>query len=107
MIPDTEVSGTWATPQNILVILAHPDDPEFFCGATLARWARAGHDILYYLLTCGDKGRNDHNRNIPGDQLCVLRHEEERAAAAVLGVNEVHFMDRDDGYLIPDLNLRG
>ncbi len=26
----------WDSPKNILVILAHPDDPEFFCGATLA-----------------------------------------------------------------------
>jgi LmbE family N-acetylglucosaminyl deacetylase len=98
--------GTWDTPQQILVILAHPDDPEFFCGATLARWARAGHEIAYYILTCGDKGRNDHNLQIPGDQLCALRHTEELAAAAVLGVKEVHFLDKDDGYLVPDMNLR-
>ncbi len=65
---------SWPEKQNILVILAHPDDPEFFCGGTLARWARAGHHITYYLLTCGDKGRNDHNQDIPGDELCDLRH---------------------------------
>ena len=39
----------WEKPQKILVILAHPDDPEFFCGATLARWARAGHNIIYHI----------------------------------------------------------
>ena len=49
----------WTSPQNILVILAHPDDPEFFCGATLAKWAQEGHHITYVLLTCGDKGFND------------------------------------------------
>jgi LmbE family N-acetylglucosaminyl deacetylase len=101
-----DLSANWPEKQRILVILAHPDDPEFFCGATLTRWARAGHEIIYYLLTCGDKGRNDNNRHIPGDQLCALRHEEERAAAAVLGTKEVYFLDRDDGYLVPDLKLR-
>jgi LmbE family N-acetylglucosaminyl deacetylase len=102
----SDPSATWPEKQHILVILAHPDDPEFFCGATLARWAAAGHEISYSLLTCGDKGRNDHNRHIPGEELCALRHTEEHAAAAVLGVKEVHFLDREDGYLVPDLNLR-
>lgn len=98
--------GTWEEKQKILVILAHPDDPEFFCGATLARWAQAGHEISYYLLTCGDKGRNEHNLHIPDNELCALRHLEQRAAAAVLGVKDVHFMDREDGYIVPDLELR-
>src|SRR5258706_14115368 len=52
----TEQTDHWEASQKILVILAHPDDPEFFCDATLARWARAGHEITYYLLTCGVKG---------------------------------------------------
>jgi len=105
MAPE-ENPGSWLEPQNILVILAHPDDPEFFCGGTLARWARDGHHIQYYLLTCGDKGRNDHNKDIPGDELCDLRHQEEQAAASALGVEAVHFLDREDGTLVPDLDLR-
>jgi LmbE family N-acetylglucosaminyl deacetylase len=100
-------SDTWDSPQNILVILAHPDDPEFFCGATLARWARAGHHITYQLLTCGDKGFNEYTPSdmIP-DALCAIRHEEQIAAAQVIGVEAVHFMECPDGYLVPDLNLR-
>ena len=101
-----DISAKWPEKQRILVILAHPDDPEFFCGATLARWAKAGHEISYFLLTCGDKGRNDNNRHIPGDELCALRHDEERAAANVLGVREVNFLDKEDGYLVADLALR-
>jgi LmbE family N-acetylglucosaminyl deacetylase len=101
-----DLSANWPEKQKILVILAHPDDPEFFCGGTLAHWARAGHEISYYLLTCGDKGRNDANRHIPGDELCALRHQEQRAAADVLGVKEVHFLDREDGYVVADLALR-
>jgi len=98
--------GTWDSLQRILVILAHPDDPEFFCGATLAKWAQAGHEIIYILLTCGDKGRNDYNKHIPGNELCALRHREQRAAAQVIGAKEVHFLDYQDGCLVPDVDLR-
>src|SRR5919108_2539900 len=98
---------TWDSPKHILVVLAHPDDPEFFCGATLALWARAGHRITYQLLTCGDKGFNDSTPpDMTPDALCAIRQEEQVAAAKVIGVDEVHFMDCADGYLIPDLNLR-
>lgn len=103
---ETTPPGIWTKTQKILVILAHPDDPEFFCGATLARWAQAGHEITYYLFTCGDKGRNDDNLDIEDNELCALRHVEQRAAAAVLGIKAVHFLDKDDGYLVPDLDLR-
>ena len=99
--------GIWDTPKHILVILAHPDDPEFFCGATLAKWARAGHKITYTLLTCGDKGFNDNTpKEMTSSDLCALRHDEQRAAANVIGAQAVHFLDLEDGYLIPSLDLR-
>jgi LmbE family N-acetylglucosaminyl deacetylase len=101
------LSDNWDSPQNILVILAHPDDPEFFCGATLAKWARAGHHITYQILTCGDKGFNESTASgMTPDALCVIRHEEQLAAAKVIGAEAVHFMDCPDGYLVPDLDLR-
>jgi LmbE family N-acetylglucosaminyl deacetylase len=99
-----DIPDNWETPQHILVILAHPDDPEFFCGGTIARWTHAGHRVSYCLLTCGDKGTKD--RSITTDALCNLRQQEQRAAAAILGVEDVRFMDHPDGYLVPDLNLR-
>jgi LmbE family N-acetylglucosaminyl deacetylase len=99
-----EHPGVWEEKQRILVILAHPDDPEFFCGATLARWARAGHTIDYYLMTCGDKGASDPDTN--PTQLCARRHTEQRAAAKIIGARDVHFMDLPDGYLEPGINLR-
>src|SRR5512140_3777515 len=108
MQPDTSAPGSWNEPKNILVILAHPDDPEFFCGATLAYWARAGHSVTYYLLTCGDKGYNDRTKveDISSDDLCALRHEEQAAAAKVIGAQAVYFLERPDGYLVPDMELR-
>lgn len=94
----------WETPQRILVILAHPDDPEFFCGATLAKWASAGHYLSYGLLTCGDKGTKD--RNLSTAELCSIRQHEQRAAASVIGIQKVTFLNYEDGYLVPDLKLR-
>lgn len=97
----------WSSAQNILVILAHPDDPEFFCGATLARWARAGHRITYCLLCCGDKGWNPSTPpDMTSKDLCAIRRGEQQRAAQVLGVDVVEFLDRHDGYLVPDLPLR-
>lgn len=103
----TEQTDRWETPQKILVILAHPDDPEFFCGGTLAHWARAGHEITYVLLTCGDKGFNPATHaDMTPEILCGIRYEEQQNAAKVIGVKAVHFLDRADGYLTPDLDLR-
>ena len=103
----TDIPDSWPVPQNILVVLAHPDDPEFFCGATLARWARAGHDIQYQLLTCGDKGWNPTTPSeMTPEALCALRHEEQSRAAKIIGVRAVHFLDLPDGYLVPSIDLR-
>jgi LmbE family N-acetylglucosaminyl deacetylase len=101
--PDKSPDG-WEFPQSILVVLAHPDDPEFFCGATTARWVRVGHYVSYCIITCGDKGSKD--LSIESDVLCSIRQEEQRAAAKVLGVDEVKFLNYPDGYLFPDINLR-
>lgn len=98
------VSDNWETPQRVLVILAHPDDPEFFCGGTLARWVAAGHQVRYCLLTCGDKGSD--NRDLSSEELCAVRLDEQRAAAKVLGIEAVRFLEHEDGYLVADLNLR-
>ena len=108
MTPDITPPDNWDSPKNILVILAHPDDPEFFCGASLGKWARAGHHITYLLLTCGDKGFNDGTTlaNMTPEKLCGIRHEEQHAAADVIGAKAVHFMDVEDGYLVPDIKLR-
>jgi LmbE family N-acetylglucosaminyl deacetylase len=102
--PPEPSPDAWEKPQKILVLLAHPDDPEFFCGATLVKWAKAGHEITYCLITCGDKGTNDPT--ITREELCGRRVEEQKAAAAVIGAKKVRFMGYPDGYVVPDLGLR-
>ena len=101
---ETSLPDQWEKPQRILVILAHPDDPEFFCGATIARWTAAGHTVTYCMLTCGDKGTKD--REITPEMLSSRRQSEQIAAAAVLGVRHVRFLNYPDGYLTADLHLR-
>jgi LmbE family N-acetylglucosaminyl deacetylase len=94
----------WESPQTILCILAHPDDPEFFMGATIARWTSQGHTVHYCLLTRGDKGVRDNT----ADPLALAkeREVEQRKAGDVLGVKDIQFLDYQDGYLVPDLAVR-
>lgn len=92
------------TPNRVLVVLAHPDDPEFYCGGTIARWAASGRHITYCLLTRGDKGSDDDS--LSTQELAEIREVEQRAAAKTLGVHEVMFLDELDGYVLPTLDLR-
>ncbi len=92
------------TLTRVMGIFAHPDDPEFFCGGTFARWAAEGRHITFVLATSGDKGSND--RAITSEELLSVRETEERAAAARLGVKEVIFLRHPDGELQPTLELR-
>ncbi len=94
----------WTSGKKILVILAHPDDPEFFCGAMLARWCKQGHEVRYCLLTKGQKGAPDLLKT--PEELGELRVEEQKAAAASLGVKSVEFLDYVDGEVLPDLAMR-
>jgi LmbE family N-acetylglucosaminyl deacetylase len=94
----------WNHPQKILILLAHPDDPEFFMGGTVARWAQEGHEIHYCLFTRGDKGANDC-RVVP-EELARKRVLEQEAAANILRVKSVTFLNYEDGFLYPDLPAR-
>ncbi len=70
-------------PASALAIGAHPDDVEFGCGGTLAKWAASGCVLHHLVLTDGSKGTWDVGADLPG--LVATRQEEQRAAAAALG----------------------
>jgi LmbE family N-acetylglucosaminyl deacetylase len=91
--------------RRVLLIGAHPDDPEFSSGGTTALWTRAGLEVIFVVATSGDKGTPD--KEMTGDRLSRMREDEERAAAARLGVTEVVFLRFPDGELTPSLELRG
>jgi LmbE family N-acetylglucosaminyl deacetylase len=80
-----------------MVIMAHPDDPEFFCGGTIALLGQQGVDVSYLLLTRGEKGSDDL---VLDDQALIeTRRQEQRAAARRLGVRDIRFLDYRDGEL--------
>jgi len=93
------------TPRRVMVIAAHPDDAEFGCGATVAKWVREGATAFYLICTNGDKGSDEPN--ISSEELAALREKEQRAAAAAIGVSEVAFLPRRDGELIYSIEFRG
>lgn len=89
---------------RILAVFAHPDDPEFSLAGSAARWTDEGAQVTYCVVTNGAAGSNDPNQDL--DELVQLRQAEQRAAAAVLGVQEVLFLGYADGTLQPTLELR-
>lgn len=82
---------------RILAITAHPDDADVHAGGTLARWADEGHEIHLVVLTGGDKGHDDPRMS--REDVIALRRREQRAAAAILGVQRVTFLEYEDGDL--------
>jgi LmbE family N-acetylglucosaminyl deacetylase len=95
------------TPKRALAIGAHPDDVEFGCGATLAKWAADGCEIFHLVLTDGSKGTWDGS--VDTAQLVVTRQHEQREASIALGGrggNHVAFLGWIDGELESGLRQR-
>jgi LmbE family N-acetylglucosaminyl deacetylase len=91
-------------PRRVLAVGAHPDDIEFGCGATLAKWSDAGAEVHLCICTDGSKGTWDPDATLP--TLVTTREEEQRDAAKVLGATGVRFLRRIDGELVNDLATR-
>ncbi len=81
----------------MLVVVAHPDDAEFGCAGSVARWVAGGVEVFYCVLTNGDKGSDDPA--MTPARLAGIREAEQREAARVLGVREVVFLGYPDGEL--------
>jgi len=86
------------TPTSALAIAAHPDDVEFGCGGTLAKWSADGCVVHHLICTDGSKGSwNPHEDT---GALVAQRQEEQRAAAKALGATgDVVFLGHIDGEL--------
>lgn len=86
------------TPKSALAIAAHPDDIEFECGATLAKWTAAG--ATCHLLICTDGRKGTWDVDADTDALILRRQDEQRDAADRLGVTgDVRFLGVEDGEL--------
>lgn len=93
------------TPTSALAIAAHPDDIEFECGSTLAKWAAGGCVVHHLICTDGSKGTWDENADTVA--LVEIRMEEQREAARRLGATgTVNFLGAVDGELTSELDMR-
>ncbi len=91
-------------PKRAMVIVAHPDDIEFSCAGTIARWVREGAEVCYVLCTSGDVGIAE--AGMTKARAAEIREAEQREAARIVGVNEVVFLREPDGMLEATLELR-
>lgn len=87
---------------SALAVVAHPDDLEYGAAAAIARWTSQGKRIAYCLVTSGEAGID----GVPPERSGPLREREQRAAAAIVGVDEVRFLGHRDGMLEYGLPLR-
>jgi LmbE family N-acetylglucosaminyl deacetylase len=83
--------------RRVMVVVAHPDDAEFGCGGSVAKWVREGNEVTYVILTNGDKGSSD--RAMASERLAKTREAEQLNAALTLGVKRVRFLGYPDGEL--------
>ncbi len=90
--------------ERILIVTAHPDDVDFGAGGTVATWTDRGIDVSYCIITDGDAGGFD--AGVARSEIPVIRRAEQTAAAAVLGVDEIHWLGYPDGRLEVSLDLR-
>ena len=91
-------------PRKAMVIVAHPDDVEFSCAGTVARWVKDGAEVAYVLCTSGEVGIADSG--LTKEKAAQIREAEQKAAAAVAGVKEVVFLRKPDGMLENTLAFR-
>lgn len=96
VLPDDEI-------ERVLVVGAHPDDHDFGVAGSIAQWAARGIQVTILVLTDGQAGGYD--TGIDRAEMPGIRHREQRAAAAALGVDDVRFAGYVDGELEPTLDV--
>jgi LmbE family N-acetylglucosaminyl deacetylase len=90
--------------ERALVVTAHPDDVDFGFAGTVARLTDAGIEVTYCIVTDGDAGGAE--TGLARTDMAPKRREEQTAAAAVVGVYDLHFLGYPDGRVEPSLDLR-
>jgi LmbE family N-acetylglucosaminyl deacetylase len=98
------VNNNLYIPKRVMAIVAHPDDIEFGCAGTIARWVKEGAEAAYVLCTSGDVGIAE-----PGmtkKRAAEIREAEQIAAAEAIGVHDVVFLREPDGMLENTIDLR-
>ncbi|MCB0019381.1 MAG: PIG-L family deacetylase, partial [Anaerolineales bacterium] len=82
-------------PERAMFIYAHPDDIEFGCAGTAAKWAKYGSIVTYVVITDGNIGTDD--LEMKPEVLAATRRAEQQAAADIAGVTNMIFLGYPDG----------
>ncbi|HYR14355.1 MAG TPA: PIG-L deacetylase family protein [Mycobacterium sp.] len=99
-MPDVEpFPSDWRTA---LVLVPHPDDPEYGCAAAVAKWTAGGKTVHYALACRGEVGI----AGMPPELAGPLREQEQRRSAAIVGVDDVQFWDFPDSQIRNTPELR-
>jgi LmbE family N-acetylglucosaminyl deacetylase len=93
-----------ADVERVLVVVAHPDDPDFGVAGSVARWVDEGVEVTYCLVTDGDAGGFDPA--VPRSEIAGIRRAEQTAAAKAVGVTDLVWLGYPDGRLMVSLELR-
>lgn len=88
----------------ILVIAAHPDDPDFGAGGTVTKYIQEGAKAYYVICTDGNRGSRGHQ--VENKELVRKRRQEQENAAKIVGVTKTYFLNHEDGNLMADINLK-
>jgi LmbE family N-acetylglucosaminyl deacetylase len=98
------MQNNFPQPQRVLVVSAHPDDPDFGAAGTIACWAAQGAEVTYVIVTDGSKGSAEPAMR--AEELVRIREAEQRAAAEICGVKNVVFLQHEDGRVVNNTALR-
>jgi LmbE family N-acetylglucosaminyl deacetylase len=94
--PDDEI-------ERVLAVVAHPDDIDFGGAGTVAKWTKAGIEVSYCIVTDGQAGGFEPDRD--RSEMPAVRRAEQTAAAGHVGVRDLHFLGYDDGSVEPTKEL--
>jgi LmbE family N-acetylglucosaminyl deacetylase len=90
--------------ERVLVVVAHPDDCDFGCAGTTARWTAKGVGVSYCIITDGQAGGFD--LSVSRSDMAKIRRREQTAAAKAVGVTDITFLGYPDGELAVSHQLR-
>jgi LmbE family N-acetylglucosaminyl deacetylase len=90
--------------ERVLVVTAHPDDVDFGSAGAVAAFTASGVSVAYCIVTNGEAGGSD--RSASRSAVAELRQQEQRAAAARVGVHDVRFLGYPDGRVTSTFDLR-
>lgn len=86
---------------KVLAVSPHPDDLEFLCVGTLAKYKRHGHEVAIAIATNGEVGSSTMSK----EEIAAVRHGEAQASAAILGA-EFHWLGYPDEFLFNNADSR-